>query len=106
MVSHEEIMEMRNNAAASKNNKDYWSEANDKVLRKMYYAGYGILEIAIKMGGTENSIGKRIKDFKLDAKRYQTGEKKQKSGNCLCKNCRQYRENFCNGPTGMEVPIN
>lgn len=104
MVSHEEILRMRSNVSASKNNKNYWSKENDKALRKMYNEGYGISEIAIEMGRTENSIAKRIKDLKLDAKRYHTKEKTQKPVNCLCNDCKRYHMNLCNGLTDMTDP--
>ena len=100
MVSHEKIRELRNNAAASEHNKAYWSKDNDKKLREMYAEGYGISEMAIEMGRTENSIAKRIKDLKLDAKRYRIKEKRQKVSDCLCSACERYRSNLCSRAVG------
>lgn len=51
MVTHEKIQEMRTSASYSKHNKNYWSNENDKDLKKMYYEGYGISEIAYEMIG-------------------------------------------------------
>ena len=97
MDLHEQIKEMRRNSSFSQHNKDYWSEKNDKDLGRMYDEGYGISEIAVEMGRTENSIAKRIKDLKLDEKRYNTKPKKSKPAECLCDKCDLYKEKKCEG---------
>ena len=97
MDLHEQIKEMRRNSSFSQHNKDYWSEKNDKDLARMYDEGYGISEIAVEMGRTENSISKRIKDLKLDEKRYNTKPKKSKPVECLCDKCDLYKEKKCEG---------
>ena len=95
MTSHEKILEMRTNSSYSKHNKDYWSKENDKELRRRYNEGYGISEMALEMGRTENSISKRIKDLKLDAKRYNTRSKKSRPAGCLCNKCEHYKAKQC-----------
>ena len=97
MTSHEKILEMRTNSSYSKHNKDYWSKENDKELKKRYNEGYGISEMALEMGRTENSISKRIKDLKLDAKRYNTKSKKYRPAGCLCNKCEHFKSKRCSG---------
>ena len=76
----------------------YWSKEDDKELKKKYDEGYGISEIAIEVGRTENSISKRIKDLKLDAKRYNTKRREPKQKGCICGKCNRYQRHECNGP--------
>lgn len=96
-ATHEKIKEMRINASYSKHNKDFWSKENDKELKKKYNEGYGISEIALEMGRTENSIAKRIKDLKLDVKRYNTKRREPKQKGCICGKCYRYQKHECNG---------
>ena len=97
MISHEKIREMRSNAGFSKHNKDYWDEKNDAALRKMYNECYGISEMALKTGRTENSISKRIKDLRLDVRRYNTKGRNSKKDGCICDRCSLYKRHECNG---------
>ena len=88
---------MRTNSSYSKHNKDYWGKENDKELKRRYNEGYGISEMALEMGRTENSISKRIKDLKLDAKRNNTKSKKSRPTGCLCNRCENYKAKRCRG---------
>ena len=99
MTSHEKILQMRSNASFSKHNKNYWDKKNDAALRKMYNEGYGISEMALKMGRTENSISKRIKDLRFDVRRYNTKGRNSKKDGCLCDRCSLYKSRECNGAT-------
>lgn len=95
MMMHEKIKEMRENSSSLENNKAFWNKDADKELSDMYAKGYGISEIAIKMGRTENSVYKRIKNLKLEVKKYNTCGKKKSGDKCLCSQCEFFMSSSC-----------
>lgn len=95
MMIREKIKAMRANSSNLENNKAFWNKDADKELRNMYYDGYGITEIAIKIGRTENSVFQRIKKLKLEEKKYNTCGKKKSSDKCLCSQCEFFMSSSC-----------
>ena len=83
----EQIRQIRQCPEMLERTGDYWTEEEQEQLCKLYRAGVGISEIAIKLKRAESAIIMQLTD--LGEIRRSKRTRASRKGQCLCENCRR-----------------
>jgi len=83
----EQIRQIRQCPEMLERTGDYWTAEDREQLCKLYRAGAGISEIAIKLQRVESAIIMQLTD--LGEIRRSRRTRALKKGECLCENCRR-----------------
>ena len=81
----EQIRQIRQCPEMLERTGDYWTEEEREQLCKLYRAGVGISEIAIKLKRAESAIIMQLTD--LGEIRRSKRKRSSPKGQCLCENC-------------------
>lgn len=93
--NRKDIMALRSQVAD--NRKEFWSEKDRESLKHMYSNGYGISEMALKFGRSEDAIVNQIHTLELQP-RVRVPYAKKSGCKCpKCKECDTCRKGRC-GP--------
>ena len=81
----EQIRQIRQCPEMLERTGDYWTEEEREQLCKLYRAGVGISEIAIRLRRAESAIIMQLTD--LGEIRRSKRKRSSPKGQCLCENC-------------------
>lgn len=82
---------MRTGRIQMRRDREYWTQDDLARLEEMYFAGYGINEIALALERSETAIYQQLERKKLVYRSGRTSRKRLrmiKDGECLCETCK------------------
>ena len=90
-----QVQDRRFHYCEVENYREPWSEADNSSLKKLFYDGCGITEVAVHLGRSERATYKQIENLGLFKKIYNTSEKAKQSMKCMCPTCGYYIAGKC-----------
>ncbi len=85
----ETVGNMRNRTTKMEREGDYWSDYEKEKLKKLFYAGVGITEIAVQLQRTEPAVFQQIEKMDLYGRKENPQRRRNscKEAVCLCRDC-------------------
>ena len=92
MITEEDFRQSVINLRERTDNLDhaggYWTDYEKKKLKRMFYDGIGITEIAITLQRTERAVSQQIEHMYLYSRNgYPLRQRNHRSCKCKCNNC-------------------
>lgn len=85
---HDELIALRTGQVASEHTGDYWSEAEQDTLCRLFWTGYGISEIAMTLQRNEMAICQQlIRRNMLSQQSKPRNRKERAEYDCYCTRC-------------------
>ena len=91
----QQVQDMRFQYYEVENYREPWNEIDNNSLKKLFYDGCGITEIAVQLGRSERATYKQIENLGLFRKIYKTSEKSKQCLKCICPTCGFYIAGQC-----------